>query len=112
VTQHIVVIGPNEVACQGYCCHMITTCDLCGPLPRHNAVEIRNERGPLGHTTTVQGLSGDQVGPRRGLHARTTTHKSKLCLMFKEAKAAGKRAFWPIVELSVDDIQICPPSSI
>jgi hypothetical protein len=32
--------------------------------------------------------------------------------MFKEAKAAGKRAFWRAAKLFINDTQICPPSSI
>jgi hypothetical protein len=39
-------------------------------------------------------------------------HKSKLWPLFKEAKAAGKRAFWRTVEFFVDGTQIFPPSSI
>jgi hypothetical protein len=38
--------------------------------------------------------------------------KLKLWPLFKEAKETGKRAFWCAVEFFVDDIQICPPSSV
>jgi hypothetical protein len=31
-------------------------------------------------------------------------------LLFKEAKAAGKHAFWRAIELFVNGTQICPPS--
>ncbi len=37
---------------------------------------------------------------------------SKLWPLFKEAKVTGKRAFWCTVELFINNIQICPPSSI
>jgi hypothetical protein len=33
-------------------------------------------------------------------------------LMFKEAKAVGKRAFWRAVEPLVNGTQICPPSFV
>jgi hypothetical protein len=38
--------------------------------------------------------------------------KSKLWPLFKEAKVAGKRAFWRVAELFINDTQICPLSSV
>jgi hypothetical protein len=38
--------------------------------------------------------------------------KLEVWLLFKEAKVASKRTFWRVAELFINDIQICPPSSI
>jgi hypothetical protein len=38
--------------------------------------------------------------------------KSEMWSLFKEAKAAGKRAFWHIAKLFINDTHINMPSSI
>ncbi len=39
-------------------------------------------------------------------------HKLEMWPLFKEVKVAGKRAFWRTIKFFVNNIQICPPSSI
>jgi hypothetical protein len=62
-------------------------------------------RGRKGLARTKLGLDEDLTPAQ---HAR----KSELWPLFKEAKAAGKRAFWRAVELFINSTRICPPSSI
>jgi len=59
-----------------------------------------------------KGLAGTKLGLDEDLMPTQQAHKSKLWPLFKEAKVAGKRAFWHATELFVDGIQICLPSSI
>ncbi len=53
---------------------------------------------------------------RKGLDEDFTpaqqARKSELWPLFKEAKAAGKHAFWCAAEFFINDTRICPPSSI
>jgi len=59
-----------------------------------------------------KGLTGTKLGLVEDLMPTQQAHKSELWPLFKEAKAAGKRALWRLVELFVNGTQICPPSSI
>jgi hypothetical protein len=59
-----------------------------------------------------KGLAGTKLGLDEDLIPAQQAHKSKLWPLFKEAKAAGKRAFWRAIELFINGTQICPPSSI
>jgi hypothetical protein len=59
-----------------------------------------------------KGLVGTKLGLDEDLTPIQQVHKSKLWLLFKEAKVGSKRAFWHTTELFVDDTQICPSSSI
>jgi len=59
-----------------------------------------------------KGLTGTKLGLDENLTPTQQVCKSKLWPLFKEAKAAGKRAFLCAVELFVNDTQICLPSSI
>jgi hypothetical protein len=59
-----------------------------------------------------KGLAGTKLGLDEDLTPTQQARKSELWPLFKEAKAAGKRTFWRIVELFVNDTQICPPSFI
>jgi hypothetical protein len=53
-----------------------------------------------------------KLGLDEDLTPTQQARKSELWPLFKEAKAAGKRAFWRAVKLFVDGTQICPSSSI
>ncbi len=70
MVQHIVVIGPNEVAHQSHCRHATTTYDYVGLCPsightlQHDVIEVHNKQRPLGYVTKVQGLGKDQARPR------------------------------------------------
>ncbi len=67
MTQHKVVIGPNEVARQGRYCHVATACDFVSlhldgkRAPRRGVVQIYNERRLSGCAARAQGPSRDQV---------------------------------------------------
>jgi hypothetical protein len=67
------------------------------------------------HQATLQGckgIVGTKLGLDKNLMPMQRVHKSKLWLLFKAAKAAGKRTFWHAAELFGDGIHICPPSSV
>jgi hypothetical protein len=53
-----------------------------------------------------------KLGLDEDLTPTQQARKSELWPLFKEAKAAGKRAFWRAVKLFVDGTQICPSFSI
>jgi hypothetical protein len=55
---------------------------------------------------------GTKLGLDEDLTPMQQARKSEMWPLFKEAKVAGKCAFWRAIELFVNDIQICPPSSI
>jgi hypothetical protein len=58
-------------------------------------------------------LARTKLGLDKNLMPMQHARKLELWPFFKEAKAAvGKRTFWCTVELSVDGIQICPPSFV
>jgi hypothetical protein len=59
-----------------------------------------------------KGLTRTKLGLDKDLTPVQEAHKSKLWSLFKEAKATGKHAFWCATELSINSIQICPPSSV
>ncbi|CAK9223629.1 unnamed protein product [Sphagnum troendelagicum] len=59
-----------------------------------------------------KGLAGTKLGLDENFMPTQHARKSELRPLFQEAKAASKRAFWRAAEFFVDDIQICPPSSI
>jgi hypothetical protein len=59
-----------------------------------------------------KGLAGTKLGLDEDLTPAQQARKSELWLLFKEAKAASKRAFWRVVELFINSTRICPPSSI
>ncbi len=59
-----------------------------------------------------KGLVGTKLGLDENFTPTQQACKSKLWLLFKEAKAASKLSFWRAAEFFVDDTQICPPSSI
>jgi hypothetical protein len=46
---------------------------------------------------------GTKLGLDEDLMPTQQAHKSELWPLFKEAKATGKRAFWRVVELFVDN---------
>jgi hypothetical protein len=67
------------------------------------------------HQATLRGrkgLAGTKLGLDEDLTPAQQAHKSELWPLFKEAKAAGKRAFWRATELFINNTGICPPSSI
>jgi hypothetical protein len=59
-----------------------------------------------------KGLIGSKLGLDENLTPTLQARKSELWSLFKEAKATNKCAFWRAVELFINGIQICPPSSI
>jgi hypothetical protein len=59
-----------------------------------------------------KGLARTKLGLDEDLTPAQQARKSELWPLFKEAKAAGKRAFWRAVELFINSTRICPPSSI
>jgi hypothetical protein len=59
-----------------------------------------------------KGLTGTKLGLEKDFMPTQQTHKSEMWPLFKEAKAMGKRTFWRVAELFVNDIQICSPSFI
>ncbi len=59
-----------------------------------------------------RGLVGTKLGLDKYLMPVQQTRKLDLWSLVKEAKAAGKRAFWHAIELFVDDTQICSPSFV
>ncbi len=59
-----------------------------------------------------KGLVGTKLGLDKDLTPTQQACKSKLWLLFKEAKATSKRAFWCAAELFINDIWICLPSFI
>jgi len=59
-----------------------------------------------------KGLPGTELSLDENLMPTLQARKSEMWPLFKEAKAASKRAFWHAPELFVDSTQICPPSSI
>ncbi len=59
-----------------------------------------------------KGFAGTKLGLDENLTPTQQARKPELWPLFKEANTAGKRAFWRVAELFVDDTQICPPSSI
>jgi hypothetical protein len=59
-----------------------------------------------------KGLAGTKLGLDNDLTFAQQARKSELWPLFKEAKVAGKHAFWCATELFINDTQICPPSSI
>jgi hypothetical protein len=75
MAQHKAVEGPNEAAHQGCHCHVVVAYDYAHfhldgrPTPQGDAIQVRNERRPLGHTKRVQGFGRDQVGLGRRPHA-------------------------------------------
>jgi hypothetical protein len=54
-------------------------------------------------------MAGTKLGLDEDLTFAQQARKLELWPVFKEAKATNKHAFWRIVELFVDDTQICPP---
>jgi hypothetical protein len=59
-----------------------------------------------------KGLVGMKLGLDKDLTLTQQVCKSKLWLLFKEAKVARKRAFWCTTKLFINDTRICLPSSI
>jgi hypothetical protein len=59
-----------------------------------------------------KGLVGTTLGRDEDLTPTQQACKSEMWPLFKEAKAAGKCAFWRMVEFFINNIQICLPSSI
>jgi len=57
-----------------------------------------------------KGMARTKLGLDENLTPTQQACKSKLWPLFKEAKATGKRTFWCIAELFIDNIQICSPS--
>jgi hypothetical protein len=57
-------------------------------------------------------LAGTKLGLDEDLTPTQQARKSKMWPLFKEAKEVDKRTFWHAAELFVNNIQICPPSSI
>jgi hypothetical protein len=55
-----------------------------------------------------KGLMGTKLGLDENLTPMQQVRKSKMRPLFKEAKAADKRT----CKLFINDIQICPPSSV
>jgi len=54
-----------------------------------------------------KGLAGTELGLDEDFTPTHQARKSELWPLFKEAKAAGKRAFWCITKFFVNDIHIC-----
>jgi hypothetical protein len=50
------------------------------------------------------------LGLDENLTPTQQARKSELWPLFKEAKMAGKCAFWRVAKLFVNGVQICPPS--
>ncbi|CAM6069056.1 unnamed protein product [Sphagnum tenellum] len=59
-----------------------------------------------------KGLVGTKLGLDKDLAPVQQVCKAKLWSLFKEAKAANKRAFWRTAELFINNIRICMPSSV
>ncbi len=59
-----------------------------------------------------KGLVGTKLGLDEDFMPVQQAHKLEMWLLFKEAKAAGKRTFWRAIKLFVNGTKICPPSSI
>jgi hypothetical protein len=59
-----------------------------------------------------KGLARTKLGLDEDLTLAQQARKSELWPLFKEAKAASKRAFWRAAELFINGTRICPPSSI
>jgi hypothetical protein len=59
-----------------------------------------------------KGLPGTKLGVDEDLTPAQQARKLELWSLFKEAKAVGKRAFWRATKLFINNIRICPPSSI
>jgi len=53
-----------------------------------------------------------KLGMDEDLTLEQQARKSELWPLFKEAKATSKRAFWRAVELFINGIRICLPSSM
>jgi hypothetical protein len=57
MTQHKAAVGLNEATRQGRCCHAVIACHCVGLHPigghasQHNATQIHDKRGLLGHIT-------------------------------------------------------------
>jgi hypothetical protein len=59
-----------------------------------------------------KGIVGTKLGLDEDLMPTQQVHKSEIWLLFKEAKATGKCAFWRAIKFFVDGTQICLPSSV
>ncbi|CAK9237597.1 unnamed protein product [Sphagnum troendelagicum] len=59
-----------------------------------------------------KGLVGTKLGLDEDFMSAQQVHKLEMWPLFKEAKATCKRAFWHAIELFIDGIKICPPSSV
>jgi hypothetical protein len=59
-----------------------------------------------------KGLAGRKLGLDEDLTPVQQARKLEPWLLFKEAKAANKCAFWQVAELFINGTRICPPSSI
>jgi hypothetical protein len=55
-----------------------------------------------------RGLAKTKLGLDKDLTLAQQACKSESWSLFKEAKVAGRRAFWCAAELFVDNTQICP----
>ncbi len=60
----------------------------------------------------LKGLAGTKLGLDEDLTPAQQALKLELWPLFKEAKAASKRAFWRTTKLFLNGTRICPPSSI
>jgi len=59
-----------------------------------------------------KGLATTKLGMDKDLMLEQQARKSELWPLFKEAKVTSKRAFWRVVDLFINGIRICPPSSM
>jgi hypothetical protein len=91
---------------------MASTCFGGKHALRRDATQVGNERRPPSYASRAQGLGKDQVGLNEDFMPTQQARKSELWPLFKEAKAASKRAFWRAIELFVIGTQIYLPSSI
>ncbi len=88
-TQHRVVAGPNEVACQGCCRHAAMAYNCTGlclsdrRTPQCGAAQIYNKRGSPGHNAKAQGLGRDQVGPGRKPHAHIASAQVEVVVIIQ-----------------------------
>jgi hypothetical protein len=80
--------------------------------PWRDVAQVCNEQRPPAALWGRNDLAGTKLGLDEDLTPAQQAHKSELWPLFKEAKAAGKHAFWRAVKFFINGTRICPPSSI
>jgi hypothetical protein len=97
---------------QGHRRHAVAAYDCAGLYPDTTLLKFATNKDYQGTLRGCKGLAGTKLGLDEDFTPTQQVRKSELWPLFKEAKAVGKCAFWRIVELYVNDLQISSPSSI